>query len=89
MCEGFRLASSDMHWMLVCRDVRVIFSLPTEKQCNDERTLLVAERYATKPGFALLRLLSRSPNADVTNSRVSYEKGYYVTSQKWRVNMEG
>ena len=86
MCEGFRFASSDLDWMLIYRDIRVIFSLPMEEH-NDERTLLMAERHATKPGFALLRILNNSPNPFVTHSYVQHGDGYYVASQKWRDNL--
>ena len=86
MCEGFRFASSDVDLMLIHRDIRVIFSLPMEEH-NDERTLLMAERHATKPGFALLRLLNNSPILFVTHSCVQHGDGYYVASQKWRDNL--
>ena len=87
MCEGFRFTSSDKDWMLICRDVRVIFSLPMEEQHNDRQTILMAERYATKPGFALLRLLNNSSVPSVRRSCVPYGDGYYVASQKWRDHM--
>ena len=51
MCEGFRFASSDADVMWICKDIRAIFSLPTEHQNNNEQTLLFAQRNATKPGF--------------------------------------
>ena len=85
-CEGFRFASSDRDWMFICRDARVIFSLPMEEQHNDRQTLLVAERNTTKPGFALLRLLNNSSVPHVTKSCVPHGDGYYVASQKWRDN---
>ena len=49
-----------------------------------EQTILLAERNATKPGFALLKLLNNSSNAHhVTDSCVQYVDGYYVASRKW------
>ena len=86
MCEGFRFASSDRDWMFIRRDIRVIFSSPTEGQYHDGQTLLMAECNTTKPGFVLLRLLNYSSNLDVTQSCVSYGDGHYVASQKWRDN---
>ena len=76
-CEGFRFPSSDMDLMLICKDIRVIFSLPTEEQCNDEQTLILAER-------ALLRLLNNLPNPGVKCECVPYRDGYYVASSIWR-----
>ena len=86
-CEGFRFASSDLDWMFICRDIRVIFSSPTDEQYEGESTILLAESNATKPGFALLKLLNNSTNARVTASCEPYGDGYYVASQKWRENM--
>ena len=86
-CEGFRFVSSDQDWMFVYRDIRVMFSLPTEEWCNDQKTLLLAERHTTKPGFALLRLLNTSTKTDVVASCEPYGDGCYVVSQKWRDNM--
>ena len=83
-CEGFRFASSDHDWMYIERDIRVIFSSPTQGQHYEKRTLLMAERYTTKPGFVLLRLLNNSFYPHVTRSCVPYGDGYYVASQKWR-----
>ena len=87
MCEGFRFPSSDLDWMCVYRGIRVIFSSPTGRQHYEKRTLLVAERDTTKPGFALLRLLKHSPDPRVTRAYVPHGDGYYVASQKWRDNM--
>ena len=86
MCEGFRFASSDRDWMWICRNIRVVFSLPTEHQPNNEQTLLYAERNITKLGFVLLRLLSHSTDSRVTRACVPHGDGYYVASQKWRDN---
>ena len=86
-CEGFRFTSSDEDWMFIYRGIRVIFCLPTEGQYYEKRTLLMAERDTTKPGFSLLRLLHNSAYpADpcVTQSCLPYRDGYYVASQKWR-----
>ena len=83
-CEGFRFASSDRDLMFISKDIRVIFSLPTEEQCNDEHTLLLEERDTTKPGFALLRLLNNPSNLFVTEPCVPHRDGYYVTSHEWR-----
>ena len=85
-CEGFRFASSDLDWMLICGGVRVIFSSQTEGQYNDGQTLLMAERNTTKPGFVLLRLLNNSSDARVMQSCVQHGDGYCVASQKWRDN---
>ena len=84
--EGFRFASSDWDWMWICRDIRVMFSMPTEHQNNKEQTLLYAERNATKPGFVLLRLLTHSADLRVTRACVPHGDGYYVACQKWRDN---
>ena len=78
MCEGFRFPSSDVDRMYICRDIRVIFSLPTHDQYNDGQTLLMAERDTTKPGFALLRLLNNSSNSLVKQSCVQHGDGCYV-----------
>ena len=89
-CEGFRFVSSDQDWMFVCRDIRVIFSSPTEGQHYENQTLLIqAERDATIPGFALLRLLNHSTDHYVTCTRscVQHGDGYYMASQKWRDKM--
>ena len=86
-CEGFRFASSDHDYMFIYRDIRVIFSLPTENQHHDRHTLLMAERNATKPGFALLRLMNNSTEPNVTISCVRHGDGYYVASKLWRDNM--
>ena len=86
-CEGFRFASSDYDWMLICRGIRVIFSSPTEGQHSEKQTLIIAERDTTKPGFALLRLLNHSADPRVTRACVPYGDKYYVVSQKWRDNM--
>ena len=81
VCEGFRFASSDLDWMWICRDIRVVFSLPPEHQYNGGRTLLLAERNAAKPGFVLLRLLNHSTKSRVTRACVPHGDGYYVASQ--------
>ena len=86
-CEGFRFASSDYDFMYICRDIRVIFSLPTEDQYHDGQTLLMAERDMTKPGFTLLRLQNNSSDSDVIQSCVQHGDGCYVASQKWRDHM--
>ena len=83
-CEGFRFASSDRDWMVICRDIRVIFSFPTEYQNNIKQTILIAERNTTKPGFALLRVLNNSPDYPITGKCVQYGNGIYVASQRWR-----
>ena len=86
ICEGFRFVSSDLDWMHICKDIRVIFSLPTEETYNDEQ-ILFAERYTTKPGFALLILFNNFRDTRVTASCEPYGDGYYVSSQKWSDNM--
>ena len=86
LCEGFRFASSDEDWMFVCRNIRVVFSSATEYQCSSEKTILLAEHSATKPGFVLLRLLNHSADPRVTCACVPRGDGYYVASQKWRDN---
>ena len=83
-CEGFRFASSDWDWMKICRDIRVIFCLPTKDHYDDGQTLIMAECQTTKPGFALLRLLNNATDPDVTRSCVLRGDGSYVSSQKWR-----
>ena len=85
--EGLRFASSDWDFMLIYRDIRVIFSSSTEGQFDYGQTLLMAECKATKPGFVLLRLLNNSSIPDVTQSCVLHGNGYYVASQKWRDHM--
>ena len=87
MCEGFRFPSSDLDFMYIFRDIRVIFSSPIEGQHYEKRTLLMAERDTTKPGFALLRLLNNSTHPGVKQSCVQFGDGYYVASQKWRDNI--
>ena len=82
-CEGFRFASSDIDWMCVLRGTRVIFTLRVN-QCNDVHTLLQADCDATKPGFALLRLLYTSPLQNIKNASVQYGNIYYLSSAKWR-----
>ena len=84
--EGFRFASSDQDWMYICRNIRVIFSSPTDNHKNIEQTLLLAERNATKPGFVLLRPLNHSADPRVARACVPHGDGYYVASQKWRDN---
>ena len=84
--EGFRFASSDLDFMFIYKDTRVIFSLQTEGQFNNGQTLLLAERHTTKPGFALLRLLYNPTDPILTHLCVPYRDGYYVASQKWRDN---
>ena len=85
-CEGFRFASSDADWMMICRGIRVIFSLPKEHQNNNEQSFLYAERNIAKPGFVLLRLLNHSVDPCVMRACVPHGDGYYVASQKWRDN---
>ena len=84
MCEGFRFASSDLDFMFIYRGIRVVFSPPTEGH-YEKRTLLMAERDTTKPGFALLRLLNHSADPQVKRSCVLHGDGNYVASQKWRI----
>ena len=87
MCEGFRFASSDADLMMICRNIRVVFSLPTQDQYNNEHTLLMAERNTTKPRFVLLRLMTYFFAPNVACSCVPHGNGYYMASQKWRDNM--
>ena len=86
-CEGFRFASSDEDFMLICRNIRVVFYLQTHDQYNNGQTQLFAERHKTKPGFALLRLLNNNADSSVTRACVQHGDGYYVASQKWRDQM--
>ena len=81
---GFRFASPDLDAMYIYRNMRVIFTFPTELQNNDEQMYLMADRYATKPGLPELRVLNSPNDAQVTALTVSYGEGCYVASQKWR-----
>ena len=86
-CEGFRFHSSDRDVMFTCRDTRVIFSISQSEQYSNAKTLLMAECENTKPGFALMRLLTTSPVPYVRHSCVRYEDGNYVSSEKWVRNI--
>ena len=84
ICEGFRFISSDWDWMFILRKFRVTFSLPTEDQFHNGHILLLAERYMTKPGFALLRLFNHLSDPVMAHLCVQHRDGYYLASQKWR-----
>ena len=85
--EGFRFASSDYDWMYICRNIRVVFTMPIRHQSNAGQAMLLAESSTTKPGFVLLRALNNTSNNLIMQSYVQYGGGYYISSEKWRENL--
>ena len=83
-CEGFRFSSSDIDFMCISRGIRVIFSSLYLRMYTSEHTVVLAECNNTKPGFALLRLMSDFSHFHLRDSHVKFNDNFYIASGKWR-----
>ena len=82
--EGFRFKSSDEDWMYLCRHIKVIPSSSYALKYDSNTTLLLMENEMTKPGFALLRLVTDSSDRLIQCSTQALLNDYYISSKLWR-----
>ena len=84
--EGFRFESSDDDWMTIFRDIKVISDMSYAHMYDSNSTVLLMDNQLCKPGFTLLRLISRSQNPFILFAAVQEAAlgGQLISSKKWR-----
>ena len=70
--------------MYLCRHIKVIPSSSYTLLYDNNTTLLLMENEMTKPGFALLRLVTDSSDRFIQGSTQALLNDYYISSKLWR-----